>query len=200
MYSYIIGKVALAEGTTVILENNGIGYQIFCSTKAVDALRGAKEAKLHTYLHVKEDTFCLYGFLTEEERAIFLKLISISGIGPKMSLQILSGMDEKTLAISIVTGDSKALSKLKGVGKKTAERIILELRESINAEQTEAMEAEGKTADKVKREPMSEVEKDTISLLQSLGVPKARAEKAVAEAMQQASSLEDVAKLALKNL
>ncbi len=200
MYSYIIGKVTYASGGIVVLENNGIGYQIFCSEKTVAAISGAKEAKLHTYLHVKEDAFVLYGFLTEEERAIFMKLISISGIGPKMSLQILSGMDEKTLAISIVTGDSKALSKLKGVGKKTAERIILELRESINAEQTEAMEAEGKSVDSGRSEPLSEVEKDTISLLQSLGVPKAKAEKAVAAAIKEASSLEDVARLALKNL
>lgn len=200
MYAYIIGKVTYASLGAVVLENNGIGYQIFCSAKTVAAISGAKEAKLHTYLHVKEDAFVLYGFLTEEERAIFMKLISISGIGPKMSLQILSGMDEKTLAISIVTGDSKALSKIKGVGKKTAERIILELRESINAEQTEAMEAEGKSADSGRCEPLSEVEKDTISLLQSLGVPKAKAEKAVATAIKEASSLEDVARLALKNL
>lgn len=115
MYAYIIGKVTYASLGAVVLENNGIGYQIFCSAKTVAAISGAKEAKLHTYLHVKEDAFVLYGFLTEEERAIFMKLISISGIGPKMSLQILSGMDEKTLAISIVTGDSKALSKIKAI-------------------------------------------------------------------------------------
>ena len=137
MIAYIKGKVIDEFDDGVVLENNGIGYEIQCSAGLLQKLLTDREGGVYTYLQVKEDGLSLFGFDNKEEKHMFLKLISISGIGPKMAMSILSGMRVSELATAIATSDVKGLSKIKGLGKKTAERIILELRESVSKEAAE---------------------------------------------------------------
>ena len=133
MIGYIKGNLLKANGGTVILENNGIGFEIACSTAAYTKLVNNNGGEVYTYLQVKEDGLSLYGFDTTEEKNMFLKLITVSGVGPKMGIGILSSMNINELAIAIASSDIKALSTIKGCGKKTAERIILELREKVSS-------------------------------------------------------------------
>ena len=131
MIGYIKGNVIGATDTTVLLENNGIGYEIICSASVYQKLLAQKSGEVYTYLGVKEDGISLYGFSSVEEKNMFLKLITVSGVGPKSGIAVLSAMDLSSLATMIATSDVKGLSKIKGLGKKTAERIILELREKV---------------------------------------------------------------------
>jgi len=133
MIGYIKGNLLKANGGTVILENNGIGFEIACSTAAYTKLVNNNGGEVYTYLQVREDGLSLYGFDSIEEKNMFLKLITVSGVGPKMGIGILSSMNINELAIAIASSDIKALSTIKGCGKKTAERIILELREKVSS-------------------------------------------------------------------
>ena len=134
MIGYIKGNVLSANDNVVILENNGIGYEITCSNSVYQKLLADKKGEVYTYLAVREDAVSLYGFINLEEKNMFLKLITVSGVGPKMGITVLSSIDLSTLATMIATEDVKGLSKIKGLGKKTAERIILELREKVEKE------------------------------------------------------------------
>ncbi len=133
MYEYIIGKVVLKENNRIILENNGIGYGIQTSNKSLDDATINEKIIFHTYLHVKEDAFLLYGFSNKEELILFKMLISISGVGPKATLSILSTLSPNKFALAIATNNDKELSKAKGIGKKTAQRIILELKDKFKS-------------------------------------------------------------------
>ncbi len=131
MIGYIKGKLLHAEENTVILETGGIGYEITCSISLFSRLVKDGGGEAYTYLAVKEDGAFLYGFDNLAEKSMFLKLLTVSGVGPKMGITILSGTELNQLAMYIATSDVKSLSKIKGLGKKTAERIIVELRESM---------------------------------------------------------------------
>ena len=132
MIGYIKGKLLSANNGIVILENNGIGYEITLSGDAYSKIVNDKGGEVYTYLSVREDGIGLFGFSSIEEKNMFLKLISVSGVGPKMGITVLSNMTLKDLATKIATSDVKGLSQVKGLGKKTAERIILELREKMD--------------------------------------------------------------------
>ena len=139
MYNYIKGTLVAVEAGKVVLENNGIGYELGVSGNTLaDANETGKEMKLYTYLYVREDVFALYGFSRAEEKTLFMRLIEISGVGPKLAMQILSGYDLGTLTVAIATGDVKTLSKIKGLGKKTAELIVLNLREQVAVDMADA--------------------------------------------------------------
>ena len=115
MYNYIKGTLVAAEPGMVVLENNGIGYELGVSGNTLaDADRIGKEMKLYTYLYVREDVFSLYGFSRAEEKTLFMRLIDISGVGPKLAMQILGGYDLGTLTVAIATGDIKTLSTILG--------------------------------------------------------------------------------------
>lgn len=133
MYAFITGNVVSEDTNGIVLENNGIGYQINMSATAIIKLKSQQNpVRVFTYLYVKEDEMSLYGFYGESERDMFLKLISVSGVGAKTAIQILSGATVDDLTLSIATADVKAFSKIKGIGKKTAERIVLELRDKVS--------------------------------------------------------------------
>lgn len=133
MYSYIIGIIAQKEEGKIILENNGIGYEINVSNQTLNFFAYDNEpVKIFTYLVVREDEFSLYGFSTIEEKNLFLQLITVSGIGPKMAIGILSGLSLSDLTVAIINEDVKLLSKIKGLGKKTAERLCLELKDKLS--------------------------------------------------------------------
>ena len=135
MYAYFIGEIAKINEDSVILETNHIGYHIYMTTSDLNNLTKNKdEVKIYTYTCVREDAFILYGFLTEDSLALFKLLLTVSGIGPKGALSILSVMDTDTLRMSILSQDAKLLSKAPGIGVKTAGRIILELKDKVHPE------------------------------------------------------------------
>lgn len=137
MYAYIKGTLAEVGEDAVIVEAGGIGYNIRVSTTTAELLPAlGSEVKIYTYTLVREDTFALFGFLTRDDLEIFKRLITVGGIGPKGGLAILSVMSADDLRFAVMAGDAKAISKAPGIGAKTAERVILELRDKISLEDT----------------------------------------------------------------
>lgn len=135
MYSYIKGSLEEVHPQRVVVEAGGIGYEIKVAQSLVSRLpEKGNMVKLHTYFNVREDAQELYGFLDREEKTIFEKLITVSGIGPKVAMAILSSLSPTQIALAIVTNDIKTLCTAPGVGKKTAQRMILELKEKIDQE------------------------------------------------------------------
>ena len=134
MISFLVGTIEEKRENLLVVDVNGVGYELTISNNTLASLPMEGETtKVLTYLQVSENTgVCLYGFATEEEKAMFLRLITVSGVGPKMAITILSGMKLSDLVVAIVSEDSTLLSKIKGLGKKTAERICLELKDKIS--------------------------------------------------------------------
>ena len=137
MYAYIKGTLEEIAEDNIVVEAGGIGYNVKVSTTTADLLPPlGNEVKIYTYTLVREDTFSLYGFMTRDDLEIFRKLITVNGIGPKGGLAILSVMSADALRFAIMAGDAKAIAKAPGVGSKTAERVILDLRDKISLEDT----------------------------------------------------------------
>lgn len=170
MFSYINGEITEKECDRVVVDVGGVGFELFCSDVTLSQCAVGECRRLYVYLQVKEDGMCLYGFSTLQEKAMFMRLISVSGVGCKMAAAVLSGMEAGALAQAIFNGDAKQLTKIKGLGKKTAERIILELREKVaeEAQQTPVTIA-GMTKDMA----------DAVAILCSLGKNASEAEKLV---------------------
>ena len=191
MYNYIKGTLAAVEAGKVVLENNGIGYELGVSGNTLaDAKEIGREMKLYTYLYVREDVFALYGFSRAEEKTLFMRLIEISGVGPKLAMQILGGYDLGTLTVAIATGDVKTLSKIKGLGKKTAELIVLNLREQVAVDMADAASEIGGA--------MDEDVSDAVFALVSLGVSNTEAVRAVQKAKETAEGVQELISTALK--
>ena len=133
MYYYISGELILADPSIAVIEAAGVGYRIFISGNTLGKLAGkiGSKVKLYTHFSVKEDAMELYGFYTEEELSSFRMLISVSGVGAKSAIAILSLMSPERFAAAVINGDAKAISKAQGIGNKTAQRIILELKDKI---------------------------------------------------------------------
>ena len=177
MIAYIKGKVIDEFDGGVVLENNGIGYEILCSASALTRLSAQKEGGVYTYFQVKDDGVFLYGFDNKAEKNMFMKLIAVSGVGPKLGITVLSGMNLSDLAAAIATSDVKSLSRVKGLGKKTAERIILELREKVSAEEEDAL-LSGGSAVKLDRDG-----EDAVIALMGLGFSSSDSRDAVKRAL-----------------
>lgn len=131
MYYYVSGTVAHVEPYLAVIDCGGVGYACRTTTYTLSQIKKGDKAKLFTYLSVREDAMDLYGFASQEELKLFRQLISVSGIGPKAALGILSSSSPANLAMSIITGDEKALTAAQGVGKKIAQRVILELKDKL---------------------------------------------------------------------
>ncbi len=140
MFYYLSGTVAHLEPKLVVIDCGGVGFACNTTTHTLSALSKGKQATLYTHLSVKEDDMTLYGFSTQEERSLFRQLISVSGVGPKAALAILSATTPSQLALSIITGDAKVLTAAPGVGKRIAQRVILELKDKLAKEQGQALE------------------------------------------------------------
>ena len=135
MYYYIKGKLMYKGDNYIVVDASGIGYRIFTSLECIEkSPRTGSDVTVYTYLNVREDAMELYGFYSEEERAMFLMLISVSGVGPKAGLALLSVASPQKLAAAIVMGDEKLLTKASGVGPKAAKRVILELKDKIDTD------------------------------------------------------------------
>ncbi|MCL2631081.1 MAG: Holliday junction branch migration protein RuvA [Firmicutes bacterium] len=199
MFSYIKGILISKSPNNAVVEAFGLGYDAQVSYNTFLKLPNTgSEVKLFLELCVSQDGVSLFGFHSQEEKTMFLRLISISGIGPKGATVILSGVELTSLLASIVTGDAKALSKIKGVGKKTAELIILELKEKLLKEMPEAdgffagETSQAKTAD-----ALSE---SAITALMTLGITRAEAKPAVEKARADAKTIEELISLSLRKL
>lgn len=133
MISFLMGVVEEKRENAVVLNVGGVGYELVVSSNTFSNLHIGDVTKVLTYMAVREDDVSLYGFSSGEERELFFKLISVNGVGPKMAIAILSGMSASSLAVAIANKDVKLLSKIKGLGAKTAERICLELKDKVSA-------------------------------------------------------------------
>lgn len=132
MYAYLIGKIAYMESDSVVIEVGNIGYNVKVSAQTVQHLSNmAGEVKIYTYTYVKEDAFSLFGFLTRDELEFFKKMITVNGIGPKGALAILSTLSVDALRLAILSGDAKSIAKSPGIGAKTAERLIIDLKDKV---------------------------------------------------------------------
>ena len=149
MFSFMKGTVQAVGATQIVLEVNGIGYELNCPMSTLQECKVGAQVCLKVHLQVREDAFTLYGFATEQEKKIFLQLTDVSGVGCKVACAILSGMDVANLATAIASGDVKALCSIKGLGKKTAERIIVELKEKVTHVGSSASPLGGEIADAI---------------------------------------------------
>ena len=197
MIGYLKGKVLYSDAGTIVLETGGVGYEVQCSGAAFAKLVTDGAGELYTYLQVREDGVSLFGFVSMEEKNMFLKLISVSGVGPKMGIGILSSMNVGELAAAIASSDVKMLSTVKGLGKKTGERIVLELREKVSAA---ALPSAGAVQD-MPAEKVTDREEDAIVGLMSLGYTRNESLRAVRRAVEGgAASVEEIVMSALKNM
>lgn len=213
MISYIKGELAETQPDTVIVENHGIGYEIRVPLTVFEELpRTGGQVKLYTYLYVREDILQLYGFLRTEDLEVFRLLLTVSGIGPKAALGILSSMTPDDLRFAVLSEDKKTISKVPGIGAKTAGKMILELKDKFQLEEAftyklaHQEEREEKTEDK-KQGPDGKKEKakikmmrqDAVEALCALGYSQTEAMKAVNSVdMDTVSDVEDVLKASLK--
>lgn len=198
MIGYLKGKVIYMGADSAIIETGGVGYEVFCSATVFSKMSTGAVAEVYTYLQISETSGAvLYGFSGMEEKNMFLKLISVSGVGPKMGMAVLSSMDVNGLAAAIATRDIKKLSSVKGLGKKTAERIILELREKVAALPDNAASARDIAMPSVN----ADGDEDAIVALMTLGFTRAESQKAVLRAREGgAKSVEEIIMVALKSM
>lgn len=198
MISYVSGELVSKTPTFALIDNNGIGIKILIPVSTFEALEEpGRQVRLLTYLHVREDALILYGFLTEEERELFLDLIGVSGIGPKLALGVLSGNEWSRIYQMISSGDEAALLRIKGLGKKTAQRLIIDLRERarLKADATIALEEQESRA-------QNRVIQEVLLAMISLGYSRGEAEKSVGSALKELGEnpgVEELLKAALKS-
>lgn len=200
MYSYIRGSLAEVDVDHVVLDVNGIGYNICIPANCQQYLPPlGGECKIHTYLYLREDAMMLYGFLTKDDLALFKQLITVSGIGPKGAIGILSALSADDLRFAILAGDVKAISKAPGIGAKTAQRVILELKDKMSLE--EAFESKLENGKTSVATPNHQVKNDAVLALTALGYTSAESLKAVAKVdITEDMDVEAVLKLALKHI
>lgn len=201
MYAYIKGILAEITEDAIIVENQGIGYEIAVPGQVFDYLPSVgEEVKIYTYHYVREDAILLYGFLTKEDVRIFKMLIGVSGIGPKGALAILSVLSTDDLRFAILGDDAKAIAKAPGVGAKTAQRVIIELKDKLSLE--DAFEQKlANQAQKAELNPAVGVKNEAILALTSLGYSKSEALKVLQGIeISPDDQVEDVLKMALKQM
>ncbi len=195
MIAFVEGKIAEKEPTHVVIDIGGVGYHIQISLHTFSEIKSFTAVKLFTYLHVKEDSQTLFGFYTREERKVFLQLLSINGVGPSTGLMIQSSLSPKELFSAIVHEDARTIQSVKGIGSKTAQRIILELKDKLKKE--------GFTEDEsIILPPVDNTLRDeALSALITLGINKIAAEKSITAALKKSGNqitLEELIKQVLK--
>ena len=196
MFAYIKGSLEQKSNNYVVIDVGGIGYKIFMATKAIETLGEiGKVVKVHTHYYVREDNISLYGFNTNEELRMFELLLQVSGIGAKSAIAMLSEISPSSFALAVISDDISQLVKIPGIGKKTAARIVLELKDKLKTE-----EAITKT-EEVKLSITNEEEtSEAIAALQVLGYTKREIEKALENVDTKNLQLEEIIKQGLKYL
>lgn len=200
MFYYIEGIVAHIEQNLAVVDCAGVGYACRTSQNTISHLKDGAKARLYTYLHVREDIFDLYGFFDLEELSCFKLLIGISGVGPKAALSILSVAPPQQLALSIITGDEKLLTGAQGIGKKIAQRIVLELRDKMAKEQLESAGKPSKSSPLVQSSGAVGQTQEAISALMVLGYSQAEAMRAMDGLDLTAMNSQEIIRSALKRL
>lgn len=201
MYAFIKGRIDSLAEENVVLDTGGIGYNIKISPGTFAALPGiGEEVKLYTYTSVREDALCLYGFRSRDELEVFKKLITVNGIGPKGGLAILSVMSADNLRFAILSGDAAAIAKAPGIGKKTAERVILDLKDKISLEDT-LIHKEMQTISNKESTLEQKAQREAVEALTALGYSASDALHAVKSvSIEEGMDVETILKLALKNM
>jgi Holliday junction DNA helicase RuvA len=191
MIAHLSGTLLAKQATSVILDVGGVGYEVTIPLSTFYDLEDAgATVALRIYTHVREDALQLYGFKTARERELFMKLISVSGIGAKLGITMLSGMSADEIIASIRTDNLARLTSIPGVGRKTAERLVIELRDKIAALSSPALEEEfGAKTGGTAPSTADAIREDALSALQNLEYPKAAAEKAVTAAISESGDL-----------
>lgn len=194
MIAYLKGKLVYKEPTFVQVEVNGIGYQASISLHTFSEIKDREDLKLFTYMHVREDAHVLYGFASEAEKQMFLQLISVNGVGPNTALVVLSYLPPADLRAAIVREDAGALQAVKGIGGKTAQRLILELKDKLKKDGGDEPVKPGMVHNTMRHE--------ALTALVTLGIAKPAAEKSIDSILKRMGtsiSLEELVKQALKN-
>lgn len=200
MISYIKGKLTEVEDGIIVVENNGIGFNIHVPATVISSFSSiGDEVKVYTYLQIREDAHSLFGFLSRDDLNIFKMLINVNGIGPKGALAILSTISPDDLRFAILSDDAKLISTAPGIGSKTAQKLILELKDKIKLEET--FESYSKSVNTVKTDDVLIAKNEAIEALVSLGYGSAEAMRAVRD-VENADELdsEEILKRALKKL
>lgn len=194
MYAHIDGIVAEKSADTLVIDCGGVGYELICSRATLSsAPRVGERMKCYTILSVREDAMELFGFATREEKGLYEKLRAVSGIGPRTALSILSSMSVRELSVAIVTGDVNAISRAPGVGKKTAQRLVLELREKIDNAALEGVALPSAPLDKG---PVAEA----VEALMALGYSAQDAQRAIASVSDSADTVDKLVFMALRGM
>lgn len=201
MIAYLQGIVAGITDTKVILDVNHIGFQVFMSSRDIQAMPGqGEEARIYTYLNVKEDAMQLYGFLSQDDLDVYKLLLNVSGIGPKGGLGILSAMTADDLRFAVLSEDSKSIAKAPGIGAKTAQKLILELKDKLSLEDAFEKKLENTAAASVKA-GLDDAKSEAVQALVALGYSNSDALKSVRKAeITSDMDTETILKLALKQM
>jgi Holliday junction DNA helicase RuvA len=192
MYAYLSGKFAFKSPTQVYLDVNGLGYEVNISLHTYESIQNLNDGKLYTHLQIKEDAHTLFGFFEKEEKDIFLLLISVSGVGASTARMMLSSMKPDDVAKAITQGNAKVLENVKGIGKKTAERLVLELKDKVGKHFSNTNSIVNFA---------SSLENDALIALTGLGISKAQAEQSIHKIIRTEPNitiLEELIKKALK--
>ena len=197
MFAYIKGNLEIKTNGYVVVDVGGIGYKIFMSQNAIEKLgESGKEVKIHTYVRVREDDISIFGFNSNEELRMFELLLSVSGIGAKSSLTILSNISPSSFALAVISNDIGKLKKLPGIGPKTAQRIILELKDKLKTEEAIDDNVEELKEAIVENDKVSEA----ISALQVLGYGRKEIDLALENIDKNNLSIEEIIRQGLKKL
>ena len=204
MIAHLSGTLLSKQATSVILDVAGVGYEVSIPLSTFYELADpGSNVQLRIYTHVREDALQLYGFKTSRERELFLRLISVSGIGPKLGITLLSGMSADEMIASIRTNNLAKLTLIPGVGRKTAERLVMELRDKVTSLSSADLEEELGARPEAGVTPTEDsMRADALSALLNLGYQRNAAEKAIATALSEASdvSVESILRLSLRKL
>jgi len=195
MIAYIKGKIEKKDPSYVIIDVNGIGYRILIPLTTYSAIKNLDTCLLHTYLHIKEDSHTLFGFYNETDKDLFLNLISINGVGPATGIMMLSSLSSEEIVNAILFEQVNTIQSVKGIGGKTAQRIILELKDKIGKEML------GKGSEQIINSQSNTIKNEALSALVTLGINKNVAEKSLNAILRNSGgdiSLEELIKRALK--
>lgn len=199
MYAYFIGNVTEINSESIVLETNNIGYNIIMPSRAIDGLLSGDEIKVYTYTAVREDAFLLYGFLNKSELEFFKLLLTVNGIGPKAAITIMSNSSVDDLQVAIIAQDIKALSKLPGIGSKTAGRIILDLKDKIHVE--DIIDNAVSSSKKSESSGINRIKKEASDILSALGISASDSMRALNKLeITEESNVEDIVSMALRQM
>ena len=199
MFAYIKGSLEMKLKNYIVIDVGGLGYKIFMSESAIERLNDiGSTVKIFTYMRVREDDISLYGFNTNEELRMFELLLSVSGIGAKSAINILSNITPSSFALAVITNDVNTLKKLPGIGAKSAQRVILELKDKLKTEEAEAKIETSKEIQVAIKE--DDKVQEAMSALQVLGYSKKEIEVAMQKIDTSALSVEDIIRKGLNNL